>query len=788
MYYFTAGYIHGDNNFVIQNVHNTKRKNKYYTAICILKNLLQRGNPTLMSQYLLQELKEFSMNKPEEYCHLIDNTIPLWSKVIKGDDVNGYYPAKEFLYEVLPKYLSKYKFIQNLIIPEANINAITGIEAKAFVNQQVDFYLPQGKLVIEIDGQQHKLNDINRISDGYRDKHLDTFGIKTIRITTDEIKRKNNKLEYKLKLIENRLTEYNHELINYEKKYNYLNINESNSYYKASAIIRFQLLILLLLEKNLLSLQDKEWNINVLERDISGFEEISIEDIFLWLHHICKLLKLPFNKPKVNISCLSPQEFQYRPEFINIDFSLFRRWTDDNSINPNTIYVRNDYFQDKNYFTMSVSDPVNYKIINDGEDSDVPSLKFFLKNIFGHDDFQTGQLPIILNALRGNDTIGLLPTGGGKSLCYQFVCLLQPCINFVVCPIKSLMYDQKDNMDRKLINNTNYITSDLTSETKKTISMEFSKGRYFLLWISPERFQSKEFRDELNLLNKEKTIAFAVIDEVHCLSEWGHDFRTSYLNLSKTIRKYCPSTRFIGLTATASINVLKDIMVEFNVDRINVKTPLSYTRKELTFQVIKDEGANKKDKEQNLYSLLDKLQRKKDVFTLNEDKTQSGLIFTPFKNGAKGCFKLAAALSNKYKTKVKWYSGEVPEETTYENGKKKDSFPVMEKSIFDKYKMEVQEEFKNNGFPLMVATKAFGMGIDKGNIRYTIHYGIPNSLESLYQEAGRAGRDKDNADCYVLYSKEILKSQTIDKIFRLDTSIEDIQRYRKVIKRMEEIY
>ncbi|WP_309245198.1 DEAD/DEAH box helicase [Clostridium sp. CF012] len=201
-----------------------------------------------------------------------------------------------------------------------------------------------------------------------------------------------------------------------------------------------------------------------------------------------------------------------------------------------------------------------YNIIQDGEDSDIPALKFLLKNIFRYDDFSHAQLPIITNTLRGKDTIGLLPTGGEKSLCYQFAALLQPCISFVVVPIKSLMYDQKENLDSKFITKTNFISSDQKAEEKNVIGKAFSKGKYFFIWISPERFQIKEFRQYLTVLNEEQTIALAVIGEVHCLSEWVHDFRTSYLNLCKTIEKYCPSTNLLGLTATASLNVLKDIL------------------------------------------------------------------------------------------------------------------------------------------------------------------------------------------------------------------------------------
>lgn len=122
-----------------------------------------------------------------------------------------------------------------------------------------------------------------------------------------------------------------------------------------------------------------------------------------------------------------------------------------------------------------------------------------------------------------NDTVGLLPTGS-KSICYQLACILQPSISFVVCPIKSLMYDQKDDLDKIFFNRTNYITSDFKCFRKTTIQREFARGKYFFIFISPERFQSKAFREEFNSINEEKSFAYVVIDEVHCLSEWGQGF------------------------------------------------------------------------------------------------------------------------------------------------------------------------------------------------------------------------------------------------------------------------
>ncbi|MBU3145638.1 helicase-related protein [Clostridium sp. CF012] len=201
-----------------------------------------------------------------------------------------------------------------------------------------------------------------------------------------------------------------------------------------------------------------------------------------------------------------------------------------------------------------------------------------------------------------------------------------------------------------------------------------------------------------------------------------------------------------------------------------MKTILEYTRPELRFKIYRDSGENSENKYSSLESLMDMF-NKNSIFKVNDKKTKSGLIFTVNKNGPMGCYGLHKKIWQKYPEVAKWYSGEIPEETSYKNGKKIKTM-VMEKEEFNNYKQKVQSDYKQNKYSLLIATKAFGMGIDKSNIRYTIHYGIPGSIESLYQEAGRAGRDKKAATCYILYTSEILDKSNMDKLFDLNTTIE----------------
>lgn len=786
---FTANYSHTNNNFVIQNLLGDKAISEYLPAISIIKNILQRGCPSIPSRYLQTKLDKFHNNGINtKSSPLISSEIPKWERIIRGDRKNNYFPAQKFFDKLIPKYFPDLPFIQQLIIPEVPINDITQIEVLEFLNQQVDFYLPQAFLVIEIDGSTH-----DAINDRNRDNHLSKFGIKTIRISTAELELEDDNFDQKIALIRERIKRIS--ILQEERKLTNPDFITFSDYqiaqgevsdlnilaYKSTAIIRFQILVLELLEKGKLQF-DSEWSFSIFCHDQKEFETLACNDLFLWFENLFRLQKIAFVKPVLKIKGVpSFEELLKTNDGIKIDFSLTKRYTDEFQNHPEIIYVRTDYFEHyrcyKNtnsitpeyvglepydYFQMSTSELVKYKFQFKGSNDDEEALCFFLENIFGYKKFNQGQLPIITNALSRNDTIGLLPTGGGKSVCYQLAAILQPGISFIVCPIKSLMYDQKQDLDAILFKRVNHITSDDDGEDKERVMQNFANGKYFFLYISPERFQIKSFRQYLLSINEKYKFSYAVIDEVHCLSEWGHDFRTSYLNLSKTIHRHCNDFRFLGLTATASINVLKDIQIEFGIKQENIKTLTDYTRKELEFDVIDD----KNNKYEEIKKILHELNENESVLIPNGSQSNCGLIFTPTVNGAKGCYKLATTLEQEFLTPIKYYSGQIPVV---------DQHAIMSTGDFEKYKKQVQLDFKKNKFTLLAATKAFGMGVNKNNIAYTIHYGIPGSMESLYQEAGRAGRDKirfsgTKAKCFVLFSKTSDDEQ-LQKVWDRETSL-----------------
>lgn len=767
---YSANYSFTNHNFVIQNLTLHRKESEFLAAILIVKNLIQRGKPTLMSQYLQSIFGPIHKNEEQfkKPYVLIDQTKLIWHDTIKGNKDNNYFPAKVFLEERINEDLSEYKFIKQLIIPEIEINRITQSDDENFRHQSVDFFLPQANLVIEIDGQQHK-EEVGAVIDTTRDNHLTLSHILTVRIDTKDFEERNVTYYNKIEQIKTQVAKYSRVLDLYKKNFNLSELEILDEIKKTkllpTAIIRFQILILELLECGRIKLDDEKWVFEVKNHDITGYEEYAIEDLFEWFFHLLKLHKIPFKEPEYEIKYV--QNFS-KLDFIKIDFSLFKRWTDENRVNEEVIFIRTDYldlfynrkknkFDRINYFKLSTSKKFEYKLIFNEESDDLENLEFFLKNLFDHKHFKNGQISIIQNILSNKTTIGLLPTGGGKSLTYQLTTLLQPCISFVVCPIKSLMYDQIKELDIVYIQNIGLLNSDIIGDERKEILDNYGKGKYFFVFISPERFQTKDFRESLVAISSKLDFSYAVIDEVHCLSEWGHDFRTSYLNLSNTIKKYCPSINFLGLTATASANVLKDIQLEFNTGQENVKTLTDYIRPELEFIVINDNG----NKYQAITQIIDNHNQSDKIFDLDSENPKCGLIFTPFVNGENGCFDLSNNLKTYFNIPVKFYSGTRPNNFTDDLN-------------FEKYKKEVQEDYKLNKFKLLIATKAFGMGINKKNISFTVHYGIPASMESLYQEAGRAGRDKNNAKCYVLLTKENPETD-LQIIFNKESSYEEIQ-------------
>lgn len=810
---FSANYAKTNHNFVFQNLRSYSiasepDSRQILEAVYVLRNMLQRGKPTIASRRLRNA---FGLKRSQSGLEFASQALisrhPIeWRRLIRGNVSKENYPAKRFFDELIIKYFGEYQFIKQLIMPEVNIFDMTQVYVDQFNNRQVDFFIPQVGLIIEIDGQQHEASVLD---DERREKFTKKLGLKTIRFTTEEIANENESF------IEKVLTAIDHlkmvdrleqegilsppngiTLRDYRTSFND-GVDTSAPTIRLTAAIRLQMLVLELIESGDIRL-GKERKLILLNRDGIDFAQQAIDDLAELLSQLLTLRGLP--KLALNVSLEEIQSpTSYRPDdALFIDFSILRRFDDEFQANQSVIYTRTHYLDfyryfastnalsmetcelaDYDFFQMSCSAPITYHLDLNPESEQREALRFFLANLFlpflDDVDFREGQVGIIGSALSRKGTIGLLPTGAGKSICYQLAAVLQPAISFVVCPIKSLMYDQKADLDAIGFTRSNFITSDLTSDQKVRIQSDFGRGRYFFVFISPERFQTQGFRREMTAIGFDRTFAYAVIDEVHCLSEWGHDFRTSYLNLANTIEKLAPDASYIGLTATASINVLKDIQSEFEIPDENVRTPLDYTRKELSFHVLDDRGR----KTEALIQLVGRMETKWNGSASATLGSKAGIIFSPTVNGDKGCYELAGRISTTLGMDVRYFSGSAPANAGVSSGE------------FDTYKREVQNDFKSNKYRLLTATKAFGMGVNKGNIAYTIHYGIPGSMEALYQEAGRAGRDKrlfkdGPADCYVLLTKES-KTELLDNIWDASTTVAELKRSVEGLSRVSDV-
>ena len=373
------------------------------------------------------------------------------------------------------------------------------------------------------------------------------------------------------------------------------------------------------------------------------------------------------------------------------------------------------------------------------------ALRFFLQLIFRKRDFREGQLSAIARLLQGKPTIVLLPTGGGKSLIYQLTGLLLPGMTIVIDPIVALMNDQVANLRASRIDLVASISSSLKPAEKDAVRRQMGAGCLAFIFISPERLQSEKFRSVLRRATVQFSVSLAVIDEAHCVSEWGHDFRPSYLQMLYNLKRHCTAKNgqlptLVGLTGTASPWVLADVQRELEiVEEEALIRPNSFDRPELSFEV---KPVARLDKCTALINLIDEIPLlfKSDpssFYDLRDSDTNSGIIFCPNVDGQLGVNFVASALGH----------------SSYFAGRKPKDFQHRQLS-WNEHKNSVQQAFKRNKAQEIVATKAFGMGIDKPNVRYTIHYTAPQSVEAFYQEAGRAGRDGSDAFCTILYSDD----------------------------------
>ena len=338
------------------------------------------------------------------------------------------------------------------------------------------------------------------------------------------------------------------------------------------------------------------------------------------------------------------------------------------------------------------------------------SAKKLLQSHFGYESFRVGQEQAITQVFEGHNSICVMPTGGGKSMCYQIPALVMEGTTIVVSPLISLMKDQVDALLAAGIPAA-YINSSLGFDEVRETLIDVQRGAIKLLYIAPERLDSEMFLNELQGVH----VPLIAVDEAHCISQWGHDFRPSYRLISRMTELFPNNPTVLALTATATPQVREDICRILNIEEQHT-IMTGFERPNLTFSVIRGQ-----DRERFVKEYVAKNEKEAGIIYAATRKTVDSVYEMLVKKGIKAARYHAGMPDNERKTG--------------------------------------QEQFLNDEVTVMVATNAFGMGIDKSNIRFVIHYQLPKNMESYYQEAGRAGRDGLPSECIVLYASQDVQTQ-----------------------------
>lgn len=608
------------------------------------------------------------------------------------------------------------------------------------------------------------------------------------------------------------------------------------------AIARIQKVVLEALMTEKLKLKQSTWKILVEEKDIpcAAIAFKDLEQLFNSLTQLSeKYQALKF--PKVDLTIISNQSFvnsklhldgkvcleldqqqQSKVFDLVIDIDMFNESQVDKDSFSRFKSKNNGYFivskasEERSPRRIYTSDLIEYKevVIRDEQgrfsniDEVKKNLQFFLQLLFRKTDFRPGQLPILNRALKNKSVIGLLPTGGGKSLTYQLAALLQPGVTLIVDPLSSLMKDQFDGLVSTGIDSCTYINSSIDRSEKDKRELQLENSELLFVFLSPERLGIYKFRQKLkNMHNLNVYFSYGVLDEVHCVSEWGHDFRFTYLHLGRNLYKYVRAKKgnvsLFGLTATASFDVLADVERELSAEgafHLDADTVVRYentNRLELQYKIEKvkvkfaedlgfdnngildaslpkavninsfnNSRAFQEAKNVFLTNYIDKIpgyirelqteeaitqikrnfQERQEIeepidvdlkvempelfYENNATYKQAGIIFCPHKNST-------GISVNRNKETL---SSIVPDVGSFYGGDDSGN------------SMKNLELFRENKQPVMVATKAFGMGIDKPNVRFTVNMNYSSSLESFVQEAGRSGRDRKISLAIILHS------------------------------------
>jgi superfamily II DNA helicase RecQ len=811
----------------------------------VLNNIISRGLPTrapLLIEKLFAEkfnYSNLSADNPVEYhfektdlcsaeqifeaLHLID---PRFSLSNYNDRILESSFESEFIHEYLPKDNKTY--LVQLLEPQRSLSSILDIPNKKFAKEQrVDFaleipYTTESRsnhigFVVEINGQQYHSSVVSRIKDARRDRLVKNQGWNTDSLTSisDD--------------------SFIGDWENDEKYSSYLSILKRNYKKKIEgdwadylqfvlspfAVARVEKVLVEAIITGALDLTAKSWNIAVVERDVPC-AKMAIDDLTDLYDHLCVLKGTTERLPKINLTVISTDAFCHSPLHGNItpkltqennsnydiciDISMLVRSKIDARnivLKSDTYYVIRSSHYSQGVRTIYSANNIEYQPLVDktsrGEYITIPKreevLTYFLQNIFRKQHFREGQLPILSRALSNKTTIGLLPTGGGKSLTYQLAAMLQPGVTIIVDPLVSLMVDQYEGLVKQRIDVSACINSTQEREDKTFNLGRLQNGELQFMFLSPERFMMEDFREELLKMTRRNNVYFAygVIDEVHTVSEWGHDFRPAYLQLGRNMTRFMETSSgrdisIIGLTATASFDVLADVERELtlggqmSLDSDAIVRPEMSEREELTYRIVEVKADFSQFKLRNSsyvvslnkWGLRDQISEAKrveldqllsqipfDIEIINNSNKNSNLNisnYSPidfYNANNMGIYENAGIVFCPVRTGLDGVNDRINPWHI------KQGLSTYITSLSPKYVVGTfvggdnptgdMDAFKKNEQNIMVATKAFGMGIDKPNVRFTININHPSSIESYVQEAGRAGRDKKISISYLLY-------------------------------------
>ena len=846
--------------------------------LAVLNNIVTRGLPTRTSPAIEEAFKPLgnqklsdnlgSLNYNAEGLKLNDVLLALYaidgrlaldeksycSNVLESDF------EKRFILDYAPAEL------RQVFMPQRSLMSITG--QRAHHSQRVDFACeypypligPDGKekhgLVIEIDGPNYHSDNRTRTSDDFRTSALkgkgwDCLRIRDINDFAQDSAPLNNEFFAKAKEA-------------WGKAFDASWIKALQLTLSPIGIARIQKTLIEALITGRVDYKKDSLRILALERDVPCVA-LALKDFTNSFNNLASLSEgyKDIRFPSIQLDVISSPAFANSPLHIadrsddslhiNVingvekanhakqydvvfDIAVMRRsGLEDRSLSSFKCSEKCYFFiRSANYLHSErhiyTSDSITYQpLVNrDPQGNYIPidvrkeKLQYFLQLLFRKEDFRPGQLPILSRALQNKSVIGLLPTGGGKSLTYQLAAMLQPGVTLVVDPLRSLMADQFDGLIKAGIDACTFINStvDAREKEKRAKMMETSMMQF--VFLSPERLCTYSFREKLrNMHNVGVYFSYGVIDEVHCVSEWGHDFRFTYLHLGRNLYQYVlPKQKgddkrltLFGLTATASFDVLADVERElsgdgaFELDSDTIIREENTNRLELQYKIervpieceedkffdknhVLDEGlprAVKMTDKWSVYpskqeflttyldkipSLIEELQEPESVKTIKErfnerqnvegsietdlsaklpddffgdadEYKQSGIVFCPHKNST-------GISVNGNKASLG--------HTVHKLGTFMGSGDGDDADEIDKESFENLDLFRENKLPLMVATKAFGMGIDKPNVRFTVNMNYSSSLESFVQEAGRAGRDRKMAlSCILLADYKLVR-------------------------------